>query len=116
MAKKSLNMMAKMMDPNIIDYNIINCAKPSIITIKNRYQIDFGKRVGKSYQVKKPCVKPPQQDHEILISHMEEFGMNRYGQVYVIFHHELYMLGKFHVHRHSNVRFLSNNTLCSICR
>ena len=31
------------MDPNIIDYYIINCAIPSIITIENRYQIDFGK-------------------------------------------------------------------------
>ena len=43
MAKKTLNMIEKMMDPNIIDYYIINCAIPSIITIKNRYQIDFGK-------------------------------------------------------------------------
>ena len=43
MAKKSLNMMEKIMDPNIIDYNIINCAIPSIISIENRYQIDFGK-------------------------------------------------------------------------
>ena len=38
-------MIEKMMDPNIIDYNIINCAIPLIITIKNRYQIDFGKPV-----------------------------------------------------------------------
>ena len=45
MAKKSLNMIEKMMDPNIIDYNIINCAIPSIITIENRYHIDFGKPV-----------------------------------------------------------------------
>ena len=29
MAKKSLNMIEKMMDPNIIDYYIINCAIPS---------------------------------------------------------------------------------------
>ena len=36
-------MMEKMMDPNIIDYYIINCAIASIITIENRYQIDFGK-------------------------------------------------------------------------
>ena len=43
MAKKSLNMIEKMMDPNIIDYYIINCAIPSIITIENHYQIDFGK-------------------------------------------------------------------------
>ena len=43
MAKKSLNMIEKMMDPNIIDYYIINRAIPSIITIENRYQIDFGK-------------------------------------------------------------------------
>ena len=43
MAKKSLNMIEKMMDSNIIDYYIINCAIPSIITIENRYQIDFGK-------------------------------------------------------------------------
>ena len=45
MAKKSLNMIEKMIDPNIIDYYIINCAIPSIITIENRYQIDFGKPV-----------------------------------------------------------------------
>ena len=45
MAKKSLNMIEKMMDHNIIDYYIIICAIPSIITIKNRYQIDFGKPV-----------------------------------------------------------------------
>ena len=43
MAKKSLNMMGKMMDANMIDYYIINCAIPSIITIENCYQIDFGK-------------------------------------------------------------------------
>ena len=42
MAEKSLNMMGKMMYPNMIDYNIINCAIPSIITIENHYQIDFG--------------------------------------------------------------------------
>ena len=41
MAKKSLNMMEKKMDPNIIDYYIINCAIPSIVTIENLYQIDF---------------------------------------------------------------------------
>ena len=41
MAKISLNMMEKMMDPNIIDYYII----PLIIPIENRYQIDFGKPV-----------------------------------------------------------------------
>ena len=38
-------MMEKMMDPNIIGYYIINCAIPSMITIVNRYQIDFGKPV-----------------------------------------------------------------------
>ena len=43
MAKKSLNMIEKMMDPNIIDYYIINSAIPSIITIENRSQINFGK-------------------------------------------------------------------------
>ena len=43
MAKISLNMMEKMMDPNIIDYYIINCAIPSIITIEDCYQINFGK-------------------------------------------------------------------------
>ena len=43
MAKKSLNMIERMMDPNIIDYYMISCAIPSIITIENRYQIDFGK-------------------------------------------------------------------------
>ena len=37
MAKKSLNMIEKMMDPKIIDYYIINCAIPSTITIKNRF-------------------------------------------------------------------------------
>ena len=42
MAKKQLNMMEKMMDVNFIDYYIIDCAIPSIITIENRYQIDFG--------------------------------------------------------------------------
>ena len=36
-------MIEKMMDHNIIDYYIISCAIPSIITIGNRYQIDFGK-------------------------------------------------------------------------
>ena len=34
------------MDPNIIDYYIINCALPSTITIKNRFHIDFGKPAG----------------------------------------------------------------------
>ena len=47
--------MEKMMDPNIIDYYIyyiyyidyiINCAIPSIITIENRSQIEFGKPDG----------------------------------------------------------------------
>ena len=33
------------MDANSIDYYIINCAIPSIITIENRYHIDFGKPV-----------------------------------------------------------------------
>ena len=42
MAKKSLNMIEKMMDPNISDYYVMNCAIPSIITIENRYRIDFG--------------------------------------------------------------------------
>ena len=31
-----------MMDPNSIDYYIIDCAIPSISTIENRYQIEFG--------------------------------------------------------------------------
>ena len=39
-------MIEKMMDSNIIDYYIINCAIPSIITNENRYQIDFGKPAG----------------------------------------------------------------------
>ena len=44
MAEKSLNMIEKMMDPNITDYYIvIKRAIQSIITIENRYQIDFGK-------------------------------------------------------------------------
>ena len=56
MAKKSLNMIEKMMDPNIIDYYIINCAIPSIITIKNRYQMDFGKPV--KGQLPSQCFSP----------------------------------------------------------
>ena len=36
-------MMEKMMDLNIIDKYIINCAVSLIITIENHYQIDFGK-------------------------------------------------------------------------
>ena len=36
-------MIEKMMGQNIIHYYIINCAIPSTITIKNHYQIDFGK-------------------------------------------------------------------------
>ena len=43
MAKKSLNVIEKMMDPKIIDYYIIDFAIPLIITIENPYQIDFGK-------------------------------------------------------------------------
>ena len=35
--------MEKMMDPNIIDYYIMDCAIPSKITIEYRYQIEFGK-------------------------------------------------------------------------
>ena len=42
--------MEKMMDPNIIDYYIINCAIPSIITIENRYQTDFGNPVNWYFQ------------------------------------------------------------------
>ena len=38
-------MIEKMIDHNIIDYYIINWAIPSIITIENRYQIDFRKPV-----------------------------------------------------------------------
>ena len=50
-------MIEKMMYPNIIDYYIINCAIPSIITIKNRYQIDFGKPVQSSFlHFAKKCV------------------------------------------------------------
>ena len=54
MAKKSLNMIEKMMDPNIIYYYIINCTIPSIITIENRYQIDFGKP---GYHIHVYCLK-----------------------------------------------------------
>ena len=43
MAGKSLNMIEKMMERHIIDYYIINCALPLIISIDNCYQIDFGK-------------------------------------------------------------------------
>ena len=57
MAKKSLNMIEKMMDPDIIDYYIINCAIPSIITIENCYQIDFGKPGSKP--IKKQFWKAP---------------------------------------------------------
>ena len=35
----------KMMNPDIIDYYMFNCTIPSIITIKNCYQIDFSKPV-----------------------------------------------------------------------
>ena len=44
MDKKSLNMIEKMMDPNIIDYMyyIINCAIPSMVTIENRSLLNFG--------------------------------------------------------------------------
>ena len=52
MARKSLNMIEKMMDPNIIDHYIINRAIPSIITIENRYQIDFGKPVSEYMYIK----------------------------------------------------------------
>ena len=45
MAKESLNMMRKIIDPNIIDYYANNCAILSIITIEYSYQIDFGKPV-----------------------------------------------------------------------
>ena len=53
MAKKSLSMMEKMMYPNIIDYYVISCAIPAIITIttENRYQIDFGLPGGH-----RPCI------------------------------------------------------------
>ena len=40
-----MNMMENMMDPNVIDYYIINCEIPSIITIQSCYQSDFGKPV-----------------------------------------------------------------------
>ena len=46
MAEKSLNMTEKMLDPNMIDYYIINCARPLIIKIiENHYHINFGKPV-----------------------------------------------------------------------
>ena len=35
MVKKSVNMMKKMMDPNIIDYYLINYATPSINVTKS---------------------------------------------------------------------------------
>ena len=34
--------MAKKMDPNLIDYYIIDCAIPSKIAIESTYQINFG--------------------------------------------------------------------------
>ena len=44
------------MNPNIIDYYIINCAIQLIITIENHYQIHFGKPVSvtKGGQVRAP--------------------------------------------------------------
>ena len=42
MAQKQLNTMGNVMDPNFIDYNIIDCAIPSKITIKYRCQNEFG--------------------------------------------------------------------------
>ena len=56
MAQKSLNMIEKIMDLNIIDYYIINCAKPSIITIEKRYQMDFGKPA-RNQQRNQGCTK-----------------------------------------------------------
>ena len=44
-------MIEKMMDP-IFDYYIINCTIPSIVTIENRYQIDFCKP---DYNIQKNC-------------------------------------------------------------
>ena len=41
MAKEPLYLIVKMIDPNIIDYYIVNNVIPSIITIKNYNQIDF---------------------------------------------------------------------------
>ena len=60
MAKKSLNMMEKMMDPSIIDFYIINCAIPSIITIENRYQIDFGKSARTLFQLPDRVLQDPE--------------------------------------------------------
>ena len=34
--------MEKMMDPNLVDYNLIDCAIHLKIAMENRYQIDFG--------------------------------------------------------------------------
>ena len=34
--------MEKMMDPNLVDYNLVDCAIPLKIAMENRYQIDFG--------------------------------------------------------------------------
>ena len=41
MAQKSLNMMEKMVDPDLIDYYIVNFAMPLKLTIVYRYHIDF---------------------------------------------------------------------------
>ena len=41
------------MDPNSIDYYIIDCAIPPIITIKNPYQIDFCNPGSRYFRIKK---------------------------------------------------------------
>ena len=41
MAQKSLTKMEKMVDPNLIDYYIVNFAMPLKITIVYRYHIGF---------------------------------------------------------------------------
>ena len=56
MAKKQLNMMEKMVDANLIDYYIINCAISSIITMENPYQIDFGNPVQHLYSANERIV------------------------------------------------------------
>ena len=42
MASKLLTMKEKLMDPKLFDYDVIDYAIPSKITIEYRYQTDFG--------------------------------------------------------------------------
>ena len=85
MAKKSLNMIEKMMDPNIIDYYIINCAIPSIITIiENRYQIDFGKPVWNRENKRKMKLRQTIADHCTYVLYGKKESEMRTGKIKAI--------------------------------